>query len=393
MNAKAPFNSSDKQIAVIGCAIAGLSAALGSAEAGHHVTLFGQMPDDLARAFPGALQLAPNGFAALEALGALTAVREDMTRLHAIEIRSARSNATLSVIDHDMPHHRDYASIGRASLVRRLAAMAANHPLITFADENVKQIIAHETQTSLVTDNGTTHHFDLIIGADGKEGLTRRIIGASSSELPLTTRFALRAMCPSDSIPRHFSAQRTQLWLGDGYHLVSYPYCEALSHREMVNFVLCTSDKAFAVQRADYTKPIERLFAINPLLTPLCDSTISWHCAPLPMANQLATWRKYGVIVTGDAAHFMPPHLAQGAGQTLEDAAELKTMLNGANNVKQAAANWALSRQRALSPIIRKAETTGAVMRLTGPFAKMRNAALELGGQRLIEKWLNQVWQ
>ena len=98
------------------------------------------------------------------------------------------------------------------------------------------------------------------------------------------------------------------------------------------------------------------------------------------------------MIVIGDAAHFMPPHLAQGAGQTLEDAACLYEALQGNQPLTQTLQSFALKRARALAPVIHKAESTGAVMRLKGPFAHLRNLALEIGGQRLVESWLQQVW-
>jgi len=95
----------------------------------------------------------------------------------------------------------------------------------------------------------------------------------------------------------------------------------------------------------------------------------------------------------GDAAHFMPPHLAQGAGQTFEDAACLYDALKGDLPLTESLHTFALNRARALAPIIQKAEATGAVMRLKGPLASLRNIALEVGGQRLVESWLEQVWQ
>lgn len=371
------------KIGVVGSAIAGLSAALGVAKAGHHVTIFGPPPT----ALTGALQLAPNGYQALASLGALDALNPAITRLDAIEIRSARTNSTLSIIDHERPQRRDYGAIGRGALVNGLYQLAKAHPRISFDEASVQSITATQEDTSLITQDTAQHAFDLIIGADGTNGLTRRIIGASQTPAP-RDRHALRAACPSSVLPKAFRAKRTQLWLGNGYHLVSYPYFDDSHDDLFINLVLCApaSTQTPAQQVADLT-------ATLPVLSHLSACAIDWHKTPLPPASQLATWRKYGVVLIGDGAHFMPPHLAQGAGQTLEDAAMLGRALTRADDIRQAAANWALSRQRALRPIIEKAEATGQVMRLKGPFAMMRNAAIEFGGSRLIEKWLRQVWQ
>ena len=369
-------------IGVIGGAIAGLSAGLAIADAGHKVVIFGHVPDHLS----GALQLAPNGFKALDALGALAVLTPHLTRLNAIEIRSSRTNSCLSVLDHDSPQRRDYASIGRGALCAGLYELARAHKAISFCDEMVTDITCTSDHTSLVTDKGTQHDFDLIIGADGKQGLARAIIGAHDGGVN-TSRQALRAGVPATSLPRHFSATRTQLWLGNGYHLVSYPFLDKTSDEMMINLVLCTPASAKQAPQI-----LQEFLGKRPVLAPLCDGAISWYKTPLPPASQLASWRKNGLVLIGDSAHFMPPHLAQGAGQTLEDAATLKAALTGASDVKQAAAQWALMRQRTLGPIIEKAEATGAMMRLSGPFAMLRNATIELGGHRLVEKWLTKVW-
>ena len=375
--------SKQAKIGVIGSAIAGLSSALAIANAGHKAVVFGTVPNQLA----GALQLAPNGFSALAKLGALEALEPCMTRLHAIEIRAARHNKCLTMIDHDSPTRRDYAAIGRQSLANGLYQLAMAHPAISFVDKMVTTITCTQDETSCVTSDGIKYEFDLLIGADGQKGLARQKIAPAHADKE-QFRIALRASCSAETLPQSFAARRTQLWLGDGYHLVGYPYHDSHNDKMMVNLVLCTMNSALEGHEI-----AKSLLGNNDILNALSAQDLRWHKTPLPPASQLATWRQNGLVLIGDGAHFMPPHLAQGAGQTLEDAATLQAALHDIGDVKSAASRWALGRQRALSSIIDKAESTGAVMRLSGPFARLRNAAVEFGGQRLIEKWLNQVWQ
>ena len=98
-------------------------------------------------------------------------------------------------------------------------------------------------------------------------------------------------------------------------------------------------------------------------------------------------------MLIGDAAHFMPPHLAQGAGQTLQDAASLSKALSADDDIISITKSWITSRRQELAPIVRRAEDTGAIMRLRGPIARLRNFAIDLGGAKMIENWLNQVWR
>lgn len=370
-------------IAIIGSAIAGLSAAIAVARAGHNALIFGDMP----KALGGALQLAPNGYDALASLDLMEIVSPHITRLDAIEIRSARSNHCLATIHHDRPKRRDYGAIGRDDLATSLYQAAMSYDAITFCKDMVASIDCSAETTALTTTSGARYSCDLIIGADGKNGLARRVMDGTA-DTERAERVALRASCPADALPRRFHAKRTQLWLGNGYHLVSYPFYDRRLDEMRINLVLCTThsnDEAHAITYA--------LFGQKAVLAPLADKAITWHKTPLLPAGQLTSWRKNGLVLFGDSAHVMPPHLAQGAGQTLEDAASLQIALAGAGTLTQAAANWALQRQRALRPIIERAEATGMVMRLTGPLAMVRNAAVEFGGQPLIEKWLSEVWQ
>ena len=365
-----------KQIGVIGNGIAGLAAAIAAGRAGHDVTIFG--PE--IKGASGALQLAPNGFAALERLGVMEAVRPHLLKLDAIEIRNSRSHATLAVIDHRTPHPRDYASLGRSALITSLTQLAKSLTSITFQNDRVLSIANEDDKSLLVTEAGS-YSFDAIIGADGASGIARAFV-SHDKQMP-SARLALRAAVPAQNLPAHFASLRTQLWLGQGFHLVSYPF----DGGKEVNLVLCCE-----ASHADGKAIATELLSQNTVLSEILATDIHWHKTPLPAANQLANWRRGNVVVIGDAAHYMPPHLAQGAGQTLEDAACLYEALKGDKPLTQTLQSFALMRARALAPLIQKAETTGAVMRLKGPLAKLRNMALEVGGQRLVEGWLRQVW-
>ena len=367
---------SRKKIGIIGNGIAGLAAAIAAGRAGHDVTVFGPHS---ARA-SGALQLAPNGFAALERLGAMAAVRPHLLKLDAIEIRNSQSHATLAVIDHLAPYPRDYASLGRQALISSLHQLATSLKSITFQNDTVLQISKEGDQSLLITDAGQSP-FDAIIGADGASGIARAYV-SHDRQIP-SARIALRAAVLAQNLPAHFASQRTQLWLGQGFHLVSYPFDDG----NCVNLVLCC-EASSADGKAIATDYLSQNTTLSEILT----ADIHWHKTPLPAANQLANWRRGNVVVIGDAAHHMPPHLAQGAGQTLEDAACLYEALKGEKPLTEMIQSFALTRARALAPLIKRAETTGAVMRLKGPLAKLRNMALEMGGQRLVESWLRQVW-
>ncbi|MEC7172360.1 MAG: 3-hydroxybenzoate 6-monooxygenase, partial [Pseudomonadota bacterium] len=90
-------------LAVSGGGIAGLAAALGAARAGHDITLLG---GSAAPNLKGGVQIAPNGWAALAALGLAERAASASLRLTEIMVRALDSGSTLI----RLPLHEPYAS-------------------------------------------------------------------------------------------------------------------------------------------------------------------------------------------------------------------------------------------------------------------------------------------
>ncbi len=232
----------------------------------------------------------------------------------------------------------------------------------------------------LIDDDGQCHICDGLIAADGATGPTGQHVTSGQRGAPLANKTAMRTQIPLSTLPAHFSLPGSHLWLGRGRHIVHYPIGADLN-------VVATLPTAQA--RGDWQPDV--LPASSPLAV-LGGSNISWTQTPISSAFTADCWRRGSVVLAGDAAHSMPPHLAQGAGQGLADAASLLRWLDGANDIDAAFAGYARERAGAVSRIVQKADISGRIMALSGPAARLRDLALNMGGPRLMQSWLAEVW-
>ena len=368
-------NTVTSPIVVLGQGMAGLSAAIALGSAGYPVHLIGRPP-----ATPGGLQLSPNGFRALSSLGLNKAILDKADRLNAVVIKALSTNRHLTEIIHDPKHL--HAAVSRQDVMDCLVTKAEKLSCIHFTDTEIHTLHLGKEQAELVSEDGDVFNSDEVIGADGAKGLARAVLTGQNS-LPLQPTYsAMRAEIDTAQLPATFRRPTTMLMLGDGCHMVSYP----IKGSSQINLVFCTSaDKVTNGWQ-------QRCFGQNPLLSGLTDPAISWANTPLFPAEVLPVWRRAHLTLLGDAAHVMPPHLAQGAGQTFIDAACLKVLL-AEKPLAQALDQMAITRSVEVQSITKKAAASGQIMRLSGVASHARNIFIDMAGPRFINSWLDEVWQ
>jgi 2-polyprenyl-6-methoxyphenol hydroxylase-like FAD-dependent oxidoreductase len=90
-------------------------------------------------------------------------------------------------------------------------------------------------------------------------------------------------------------------------------------------------------------------------------------------------WARGSVVLVGDAAHPMRPHLGQGGCQGLEDAAILAHCVEHADDLPTAFARFAAFRQPRVRPLVRESRLLGEIVNVRPAFfgtALMRASAL-----------------
>ena len=176
----------------------------------------------------GGVQLAPNGWAALSVLGLAQDVLSRATRLHEITVRSLTNSATLA----RLPLKDVYASVARADLAT-VFKQKIEH-LTGFANNTTVE------QTSLINDGVTIigkdaglYHVAGLVAADGVAGFGRTFISGQSEAAIraslATDKVALRSTINLSDLPNFFCQAISNLWLGDGVHIVHYPIGDSLN--------------------------------------------------------------------------------------------------------------------------------------------------------------------
>ena len=84
--------------------------------------------------------------------------------------------------------------------------------------------------------------------------------------------------------------------------------------------------------------------------------------------DRARVWSRGPVLVVGDAAHPMRPHLGQGGCQGLEDAAILADFVDSADDAATAFARFAAFRRRRVRAIVRESALLGRIVNLRPAF-------------------------
>jgi salicylate hydroxylase len=356
-------------VIVIGAGIGGLAAARALALRGAQVSVLEQAAE--ITEIGAGLQMSPNAVAVLRGLGLEEALRSsDAVRGRAVVLHDYR-RGEVARLDLTRLADQSYYFVHRADLVAQLERGARDAGVTI---EPGAQVVAVEDGAPSVVrlEDGTNHHADLVIGADGLHSIVRPIL--NGREVPFFTRqVAWRAVIPN----RDDRPAEAWVHMGPGAHLVSYP----LRGGAWLNLVAVQERGQWAAEgwsHQDDPATLRAAFAdFGPAAQAMLRRIEKVHLWGLFRHEVARHWHAERVAILGDAAHPTLPFMAQGAAMALEDAWVLADALAKAPDIP---AGLALYQQR------RHARTARVVRAATGNAWKyhLRSAPLRFAAHGVL---------
>lgn len=313
--------------AVVGGGVGGLTAAVALSAAGFEVRVFEQA-GTVAEVGAG-IQLAPNCTRILRGLGLLPAVERVAVRPEAFEFHRWDDGRLLSRTPLgeaiESTYGAPYLHVHRADLVRILTGAVPAGRI-----ERGRRCVGvrhRGAAAEIDLDDGTTVGADLVVGADGIRSAVRQAL-FGPQDARFTGHVADRGLVPAERLAELAIERRSTVWLGPGAHFVHY----FVGAGRLLNVVCVLEERSWT--RESWTDPgdVAELRAAfdgwHPTVRAIVealDGPLKWALfdrAPLPR------WSEGAVTLLGDACHPMLPYGAQGAAQSIEDAAALVACLS-----------------------------------------------------------------
>jgi salicylate hydroxylase len=315
-------------IAVIGGGIGGMATTIALASSGHRVRVFEQTPR-LARV--GAdINLTPNAVRALDGLGVGAALRRTAAQPSHRISRTWDTGEETSRLEMAQAAEEKYGSpqltMHRADLLAALEEALPEGSLQL--GRRLTGLVEAGDAVTLTFDDGGTETVDLVIGADGIHSVVRTAI--FGEEHPdFTGVVAFRAVVPAEKLAGHPNLGAFTKWWGPSpeTQIVTFPL-----NRGNDIFIFATAPQSSWLEES-WTAPgdvheLRGMYAdFHPEARALLDAVDEVLKSALCVREPLPHWSTDRVTLLGDACHPMMPFMAQGAGQSIEDAIVLARAL------------------------------------------------------------------
>ncbi|WP_456388893.1 FAD-dependent monooxygenase [Profundibacter sp.] len=366
----------EQDISILGGGIAGLAVATALAGRGAQVTVLEQA--DAITEVGAGLQIGPNGFAVMRALGAGEALADCSVRAQGVCLLDGSSGKPVFGLDFQrFAAGQEYYFVHRADLVDVLADAARGAGVDIRLSQQVTDVVLDGPAAQVQMASGEVLTPDVLIGADGLHSKVRVALNGQREPF-FTGQVAWRTIVPAIGNEPAVA----KVYMGAGRHLVVYP----LRGGEMLNIVAVQERDEWAEEGWNFQDDpanLQAVFAdfgaeVQALLARV-DKVYLWGLFRHPVATK---WHQGRVAILGDAAHPTLPFMAQGAVMALEDAWVLADALDKADSVEAGLAAYQARRHERASKVIEAASKNARNYHLpAGPMRFAAHTALRLGSR------------
>jgi salicylate hydroxylase len=314
-------------VLVVGGGIGGMAAALALRQAGLQVELFEQAAE--VGEIGAGLQLGPNGFAAMDALGVGERARRRAVYTDDLIMMDAVDGAEVARIPvREAFRHRfgnPYAVIHRADIHRSVYEEVELDPEIrVHTSARIVGVDLAPGRVRLTDIHGARHDGAAVVGCDGVHSVVReRLIGDGHR---VSGHVVYRAVVQSADMPEDLRWNAAAIWVGPNCHLVHYPLRGGEQYNIVVTFH-SREQEQWGVREGSREEVMSYFTEICERPRQLLDKPTSWKRWSTADRDPVGRWGEGRATLLGDAAHPMLQYLAQGACIALEDAVTLREAL------------------------------------------------------------------
>jgi len=378
------------RIAIIGGGIGGLAAAAFLRRAGLTATIYEQAPA-LTEVGAG-LVVAPNAVRLLRRLDTMERfLRRAVPLDRGWEFRRWADGSVLSVENLSGVCERLYGErtfvVHRADLLDTVRTAVPGEWIRL--GTRCTSVAADPDGTLLRFADGSHAEADVVIGADGVHSVVRNTV-AEPAPPEHSGLCAFRTIVPAQDAPDFALRPAQTLWLGPGRHFVHYP----IAGGQAVNVFAAAPAENNLDESWSATATVEEFHAEFAGWDPRVTDLIAAGGVPGRWAlldrTPLRHWSRGRITLLGDAAHPMFPFFAQGAAQSIEDAAVLARCLAGSvDDPEQALKRYESARIERTTRLQQASHARRDVNHLPdGPGQEARDAALAGSDPLVSNGWI-----
>lgn len=341
------------RVVVVGGGIAGLATAIALGRTGAEVDVLERA--DAFTEIGAGMQLAANGFRALDVLGVAQEVIDRAVPVRHLAVRDGATGEPLVTLttgeDYRAAFGYPYLVVHRRDLHGALYDAARRLPGVRLhASRQVAGFDDGADGVTVRTTDGQAVTGEVLVGADGIRS-TIRAQAIGDGPPPPVGHTIYRSVIDLADAPSRIRAEYADLqagipvtlWAGTDWHLVNYP----IAGGRQLNIAISHADGDTSLAAGALVDPA-RVHAVpgdaDTRVTALLASGGEWRRWTLVERPPIPVWSHGRAVLVGDAAHPMLQYAAQGAGMALEDAVMLARSLAGPGSVPDQLEAFTVSR-------------------------------------------------